>query len=382
MLSLTHKYPQRPSTATSLDSQQRNRQKATERALERDFSFQKYQESLPSCQDVIVASSLSDQVKARILECGTECYVETSPSTGDFRLRGKRCGSRACPLCRVRYAHKKQEEMDAALASIAKNRAKLFTLTMLHTFAPLKTQVENLWKSFERLRHRSIWKQAVAGAIAVLEVTFNEEKSQWHPHLHVIVDGLYIGQGFLTQVWRKTSGGSTQTDVRAIRNTARTASYLTTYLMKAPTLPTTKGLGLLIEWVEATVGMRCVRKYGSLRSVEPQMDPDRYDPRDWVRVDCLLSIITRAMEGSVRDRYILGRLRGRNDMSVPDLTLEECRRGAVPSPLPPGFAAPPHLLPCVFSDSSIPLENQLFGAGGGIGAAPKPGTSCGDHSAA
>lgn len=70
----------------------------------------------------------------------------------------------------------------------------------------LKKGIKDLFAALKRLRHSQLW-SGVRGALAVLEVTYNERERTWHPHLNVVFDGPYIPKPELNAAWLRSTKG-------------------------------------------------------------------------------------------------------------------------------------------------------------------------------
>lgn len=51
----------------------------------------------------------------------------------------------------------------------------------------LGEELTNLTKSFDRLFRRAKVKKAVIGYLRAIEVTYNAERDDYHPHIHIVV---------------------------------------------------------------------------------------------------------------------------------------------------------------------------------------------------
>lgn len=125
--------------------------------------------------------------------------------------------------------------------------------------------VENLFKSFERLRHRVIWSRNVTGCVAVLEVTYNEKTNTWHPHLNVMWEGEYIPQAALLKAWVSCSRG------RALTASGKASGVFLAQVIDLPELfkyvtklaPIVGRSELVDVFMRATHRVKLVRCYGS-----------------------------------------------------------------------------------------------------------------------
>ena len=154
-----------------------------------------------------------------------------------------------------------------------------------------------LWRSYGKLRNRKIWRDVVTGSVAVLEVTFNAEKKQWHPHLHVILDSAFLDQKKLSKQWMQITLGSKIVDVRAVKDFSAMPTYLAKYLLKVPELPADVEPRFEDELYGLYDKMRLVRFSGSMKP-DPEEEIWRPDyPEDWEPVTTLHRVLELAADG-------------------------------------------------------------------------------------
>jgi diadenosine tetraphosphate (Ap4A) HIT family hydrolase len=82
------------------------------------------------------------------------------------------------------------------------------TLTLQAKKETLRQMLDRLIRSFRRLRTRAIWKNAVDGAVFVIEVKKGSGSRKWHAHMHIIARGAFIPQADLSRAWKVASHGS------------------------------------------------------------------------------------------------------------------------------------------------------------------------------
>lgn len=146
-----------------------------------------------------------------------------------YRIVRATCRSKWCPRCAERRAHIIQANLQNHLQG---RTVRTITLTLRHTDEPLATQVDRLLRSFRRLRSTSTWKKYVHGGAYFLELTVNQSTEQWHPHLHLIVDGVYFPHTDLAAAWEKATGDSHIVHIAIVRDRRSIARYVTKYLTK------------------------------------------------------------------------------------------------------------------------------------------------------
>lgn len=134
----------------------------------------------------------------------------------------------------------------------------------------LRRGIDDLFEAFARLRHSTLWAK-VRGALAVLEVTFNERARTWHPHLNIVFDGPYMDKPELNAVWRRsTQGHGCVTWIK--RADRRTVFELLKYITK---LSDFVHIPEAVEnFLLATRGKRFIRTYGSLYRLKLEDDLD------------------------------------------------------------------------------------------------------------
>ena len=297
-----------PAPSASLDPEEKIEQKPTQRPLERSFVFRKHIQSFDRLNHWLLTRCSDEKLKERVSLCGTDAWIDRSPSTGRFRIRSRQCKWRGCPVCRTRWALGIRDKIISCTADVAPGRRKLATLTVRSSSAPLRRQVATLWRSYAKLRGRSLWKNAVAGSIAVLEVTFNERTEKWHPHLHCVLDSAYLDQKKLSKKWCHITLGSKIVDVRAIKSLEKVPTYLAKYLLKVPTLPVGCDVRFEDELYDLWNRMRIARFHGTMR-MQPGEEiwmPDY--PEDWEPVTTLHCLLQRAAAGEPEAAAILDSL--------------------------------------------------------------------------
>jgi hypothetical protein len=107
---------------------------------------------------------------------------------------------------------------------------KLLTFTLKASDDPISVQCRRLTASFAKLRRRAVFKAACSGGCWVVEYKQRPETTQWHVHLHCLIDARWIDQKWLSATWQQITGDSFIVDIRAAD--ARAANYLTKYLTK------------------------------------------------------------------------------------------------------------------------------------------------------
>jgi hypothetical protein len=203
------------------------------------------------------------------------------------------------------------ERLSWSLGKVRRNEWRFVTLTLKHTSAPLQHQLDFLRKSFRRLRARAFWKRRVQYGYAVIEITYNAERSEWHPHLHILTRSDFIPWKQLSTQWSEVTHGSHIVDVRLIRANRDVVDYVTTYIAKPPPIPAQESDALLIEYYQALHSSRLLIAFGSHRPPLPARVDDEF-PNDWQWTEPLYYVLRRANAGDEQALEVLSRV-GRID---------------------------------------------------------------------
>lgn len=251
--------------------------------------------------------------------CSNPCAGVTS--AGAVGAVWFRCRDRLCSTCSHHRAG--QVKARAMAATQHADHLRFITLTLAHSDTPLIDQVKRLYECFQRLRRRPEWKKHVRGGMAVLEVKISEKDGLWHPHLHVLADGIYWHQGEISRVWHDVTGDTRVVDIRAVYSRKNAAGYVAKYGAKPPELEKWP-LAKIAEYAAAIHRRRMVLTFGTLHG--HKVDGDDEKERSYVEQAHvpIAAIEQRATNGCVLARSLLRALAASN--AAYKLTLE--RRNA------------------------------------------------------
>lgn len=168
----------------------------------------------------------------RISVCGGWLQFQTNKDKSAFFLdRGDFCKNRFCPLCSWLKARKSAIEMlkiIRAINIVTKNEFVFITLTAPNVPADrLSEEITDFNKAFKRLYQMDEFKKACKGYIRKLEVTYNKERNDFHPHFHIVMavnksyftSRYYISEPKLLKMWQKAKKDDTitQIDMRKVK---------------------------------------------------------------------------------------------------------------------------------------------------------------------
>ncbi len=183
-----------------------------------------------------------------------------------------RCRDRLCPLCAASRSGQVTDRIMSATANA--DALRFITFTVKSSDAPLREQLDRLTERYKALRKTDAWKRHVRGAIATVEVTFNRQTGQFHPHLHVIADGSYWDQKSIAYTWQIVTGDSCVVDIRAVRGRNNAAKYIAKYAAKPGDIaswPTDQ----INEYAAAIHRRRMLIATGSMHNSTADLDGDR-----------------------------------------------------------------------------------------------------------
>lgn len=151
-------------------------------------------------QRILWDSGQGKRQRHRVTHCGrsikgdvVNCYRQVDGEGSRFAGL-MQCGSGwTCPVCTLKIAEKRRQELKSALAKQIKagGKVQLLTLTFPHEFdMPLAELMEKFDKARQKFKNSRTYKRISAAAgrlgnVASLEVTYG--RNGWHPHLHELL---------------------------------------------------------------------------------------------------------------------------------------------------------------------------------------------------
>jgi hypothetical protein len=249
-----------------------------------------------------------DRQVDRFENCGAGCTTQWSEELQKRRLAGQYCKSRHCEPCARAKAARIRANLQKELADIGTNTHRFFTFTLRHTDAPLKEQIEKLYRSFKALRKTQVWRETQRGGCFMLEVKLVEPKNlvradgtpsrplEWHPHFHVVADGSWVSIEAIKNEWHRITGDSWCVDVRALPRSNDVAAYVTKYVTKGTSPEVWRHHEFAVEWIEASRGLRTCSTYGSWRGMK--LTAPQESASDWVVEGNLHDLILQSRQGN------------------------------------------------------------------------------------
>jgi plasmid rolling circle replication initiator protein Rep len=149
---------------------------------------------------------------AKLVNCCTWFVYKRNPLTGEMRLyQVNLCRDRLCPICSWRRSLRLSADLSSVISVVDEDYRNLkplmLTLTVRNCAAEageLSAVIDRMMKAWDRfLKSRKI-KGIVKGWFRTLEITYNKETGEFHPHFHVL---LYVDRSYMrgSEDWMETS---------------------------------------------------------------------------------------------------------------------------------------------------------------------------------
>lgn len=200
--------------------------------------------------------------------CGSDCAVEYDQKTQKYRLRANFCKNRHCEPCMKAKANLLTANLQDILEDNTEKQFRFITLTLKHSTEDLGDQLDRLNACFKKLRNSEVWKETQEGGAAMLEVKYNQDTGEWHPHLHIIAEGFFLHHRNLSEAWHKITGDSFRVDVRSIDSAKDASYYVAKYVSKGTNNEVWYTPHIAVEWVTTMRGRRTCTTYGSWRGIK------------------------------------------------------------------------------------------------------------------
>lgn len=250
--------------------------------------------------EIVAKSALNSNYwrdKAMILnECNSQMGIYE-----DGKIYGTFCRERICPMCQRRLSLKTYAQLQNVVNKLNGNNFLLLTLTVKNcTGAELRQTISSMNKAFSKL-WRELLSTSCLGCFRALEVTYNSDRDDYHPHFHAIlsVDDYYFSTFKYMNVenliasWRTcwNHSGEGWADIRPIKNIESGVAEVAKYAVKPFDI---KDDELTIEMLDtlytALKGRRLTQTYGDIKEALKEAKTDykatiKRDPRDcsdWV----------------------------------------------------------------------------------------------------
>lgn len=183
-----------------------------------------------------------------------------------------RCRDRLCPLCSAARSREMRDRVVAAAGMM--NASRFITLTAPSVDADLADQLSQLRAALASMRKQPSWREHVTGGIYTVQVTFSEQRGQWHPHIHLLVDGYFFAHHTLKSLWKQALSDATDlwadtvedhcvVDIRIAHDRRATGRYIARYICNTDEVATWPRERIR-EYGDAIKGVRMMTTFGNL----------------------------------------------------------------------------------------------------------------------
>lgn len=242
----------------------------------------------------------------RFGECGSKSWIMRNVEDPTlFRLKLNKCKNRWCEACNVEKRRTVRRNLQEQLPA---GNLRMLTFTLKHRDGPLKDQIDRIYDCFRKWRNHRNFRKKIRGGIFFLEVTYNHEKQQWHPHLHCLVDSEFLVQLIMRQTWKLITEDSYIVDVRKITDTASAAGEVCKYATKVVSRSIWRFPKLLTEAMESLRGRRTFQGFGKWSKMSLSRVPE--DEGEWEEIGTLSWFIQQAQNGNPKANEILNAICG------------------------------------------------------------------------
>ena len=185
-------------------------------------------------EKLVLENLVTENTLRLIKECNTFMMMVADESMEKKKQhKGNSCKNRFCPICAWKKSRKDALALSVIMAYLKQEEQKEFiflTLTAPNVPADeLNEEIKHYNHSFKKLMERQEVKKVVKGYARKLEITYNEERDDYHPHFHVLIavdknyfnnSWSYIKRDRWLELWQQVTKNPliTQVDVRKVRN--------------------------------------------------------------------------------------------------------------------------------------------------------------------
>lgn len=264
-----------PSSVHTIETNQRFHTDLSYKAYTLKYRMDAYVRALEiyAKRDGAFSGKFTDRLKS----CRKFAFFYRNNETGHLRVQSTRCKLRWCPICRDVSRMIVTTAVDGWLRR--RKFPKMLTFTLKHSDDDLLTQINRIYKSFQKIRQRVFFKKNVTGGVWFFQLKLNPLTEQWHPHIHCLVDGKFLSQSKLKDLWLKITGDSFVVDVRPVKDLDNASTEVARYATSPADL-TNMSFEHAWEVFDATEGKRICGTWGDAKGIvlhpTPQDDSDEW----------------------------------------------------------------------------------------------------------
>lgn len=228
-----------------------------------------------------------DKIAQKLEECASFVKISECSECGAHITGANFCRQRVCMVCAWRRQARFRVDMMKILEKIDKpdDSYRFLTFTIRNCeFDDLKETIDEMLKGFGKIVQRKVWKDCIAGYVRGTEVTFNEKKNEWHPHIHVIIlPKKFVSINAIRNLWKEIMkmNYNPQVHIEKIKNkmaVAETLKYSLKYSFSD------KGGNVnekvLLEMMDAFKNRRLIAFGGIFKTVKAALKIEDIDKQD------------------------------------------------------------------------------------------------------
>lgn len=243
----------------------------------------------------------------RLKECGNFIKFQSSEDKTKFILAGGNfCNNRFCPFCSWLKAKKTAFELLELIKVVEyKEKFAFLFITLTVPNVPkesLREEIENFNISFNRLWKTKEFKAFNKGFIRKLEITYNEERNDYHPHFHLVVavnksyftSRDYMSKRRLLELWQRATRNPniTQVDIKPCRmDTVKQVMELATYSAKQGELYSSKEV--FDGFYEGLFRKKLLVYNGIFKEYKKKIEVGEVNPAEVIELNQILEEATR-----------------------------------------------------------------------------------------
>jgi hypothetical protein len=143
-----------------------------------------------------------NELAERIRNCGKRFYVYECEECGANPVVPCSCNFRLCPRCRERFALKMKARIMKRVEGVYSVRHLVLTVPNVKRLR--KEFLDWFRGCYSLLRRRKFFARRVGGGDYSFEVKYNEERGDWHVHLHALLLGeRFIPREAILRAWNE-----------------------------------------------------------------------------------------------------------------------------------------------------------------------------------
>src|SRR5699024_781637 len=174
-------------------------------------------------EKLVSENLVSENTLEVVKECNTFMMMIADENLENKKQRkGNTCKNRFCPICAWKKSRKDALALSVMMAYLKLEKKKEFIYLTLNTqnvpAEELNDEIKHYNHSFKKLMERKEVKNIVKGYARKLEITYNEERDDYHPHFHVLIavnksyftqTTQYINRDRWLELWQQTTKNDT-----------------------------------------------------------------------------------------------------------------------------------------------------------------------------